>query len=452
MRVTAGRESHRMDFARFKPWEDPAMTQSVSTTETRVLVAIDIAKKANVVLIEHPDGKRRHFRVANKKEDFFRLTRYLEGLNYSCLVGFEATGNYHRPLAYHLHTKGFPLRLVSSLAVSRTREALYNSWDKNDPKDAQVILHMLKGGMTQIYWDPLVHEGNDIQEISKTFYQVSLRKVRVQHSIMTHFLPLYFPEAQKYFRCSRAEWFSKFLLLFPNPAAVLKYTEEEFVEFAWGEVGRKQSKASWLKDFYQTAAGSIGLPVSEDSEAIQMFRIVLQEHHSLCRLLKTIEGRAAAFLRDNSDFRRLQTIPGIGPIIALTILAEAGNIRRFSHYKKFLKFCGFDLSTQRSGQSCGTSKISKRGNSRLRYAFWMAGVCALRMRENTFRKKYESYVKSDPLNADLKRKAYTAVAAKVARVAYSIIKNESEYRCYYESDLPSGTIPSPRAVEAVLTS
>jgi transposase len=233
---------------------------------------------------------------------------------------------------------------------------------------------------------------------------------------------------------------------------VLKYTEEEFIEFAWSKVGRKQSKAIWLKDFYRTAKDSIGLPVPEDSEAIRMFRIILQEHQDLCRLLKTIEKRTAHYLQDNADFHRLQTIPGIGPIIALSVLAEAGNLRRFSHYKKFLKFCGFDLSTQQSGQTRGASKISKRGNSRLRYAFWMAGVCALRMRENTFRRKYESYVKTDPLNADLKRKAYTAVAAKMARVVYSIIKNESDYRCYYESDLPSGTIPSPRAVEAVLTS
>ena len=33
---------------------------------------------------------------------------------------------------------GFEVRLVSSLALARTREALHNSWDKNDPKDAQV--------------------------------------------------------------------------------------------------------------------------------------------------------------------------------------------------------------------------------------------------------------------------------------------------------------------------
>ena len=76
----------------------------------------------------------------------------------------------------------------------------------------------------------------------------------------------------------------------------------------------------------------------------------------------------------------------------------------------------------------------------------------MRMRENTFRQKYENYIKADPVNKDLKRKAYTAVAAKMARVADSVIKTGTDYRCFYESAIPSGKIPSLRAVEALLTS
>jgi len=49
-------------------------------------------------------------------------------------------------LAYRLGAAGFDVRLVSSVALARTREALNNSWDKNDPKDAQVILHMMQIG------------------------------------------------------------------------------------------------------------------------------------------------------------------------------------------------------------------------------------------------------------------------------------------------------------------
>jgi transposase len=418
------------------------MTHKYGNIGEIILVAIDIAKKNNAVLIQFQDERRKKFIVANKLSDYQEFTAYLKSQRFPCIIGFEATGNYHRPLAYYLQQEGFDLKLVSSVAAARTREAMYNSWDKNDPKDAQVILHMLKTGLTQTYHDPLLHGINDIQELSKTHYQVSLRKTRIQHSIMTHFLPLYFPEVQKYYCTSRAQWFSSLLLRFPSPSTVLKYTQKEFIEAARDVTGRKVNKAAWLTDFYETASSSIGLPVDEKSEAIMMFRLVLQEHQHLCRLRQSIEERAKLYLKDNTDYNRLQTIPGIGPVIALTILAEAGDLRRFSHYKKFLKYCGLNLSTQQSGSFRGTSKLSKYGNARLRSAFWLAGTVAIRMRENTFRKKYENYIKTDPNNSDLKRKAYTAISAKMARVAYALIKTEKDYRCFFESSIPSGKIPS----------
>jgi hypothetical protein len=92
------------------------------------------------------------------------------------------------------------------------------------------------------------------------------------------------------------------------------------------------------------------------------------------------------------------------------------------------------------------SKLSNHGNAHLRCVFWMAGTVAIRMRENTFRKKYENYIKADPGNPDLKRKAYTAVAAKMARVAYGLIKSERDYRCYYESSIPKGNCHSNRVL------
>lgn len=79
------------------------------------------------------------------------------------------------------------------------------------------------------------------------------------------------------------------------------------------------------RDFYYTAKTSIGLPISEDSQAINMFRIILSEHQSLCQTQKNIEETAENFLNENVDYHYLKSIPGIGPIIALTILAEGGN-------------------------------------------------------------------------------------------------------------------------------
>jgi transposase len=428
------------------------MTASVSNTLPILWVAVDIAKTHHVVLLEFPDGHRRHFRIANNLEDFAKLSVLLSGSGYRCRIAFEPTGDYHRPLAYFLQVQGFSLCLVSSVAVARTREALYNSWDKNDPKDAQVILHLLKTGATQIYYDPLAHGSHDLQELANTYQQVSLAKVRLHHTLRTHYLPLYFPEAERYLHSTRAEWFTQLLLLAPCPAAVLKYSLPDFFQAARSLEGHKNDKARWLADFYQTARTSVGLPVAEDSQAIAMFRLVLQQYLQLCRLRRQLEQHAVALLAQQPDFRRLQTIPGIGPILALIILAEAGDLRRFSHHRKFLKYCGLNLCTEQSGQFRGTSRLSKRGNARLRYAFWMAGAVAVRAKQNSFTQKFCDYTRHDPSNPDLRRKAYTAVAAKMARVVYAILKAGTDYRRFPEVTIPGGRIPSLRAVEAITTS
>ena len=237
------------------------MAQVTFSAEKAVLVAIDIAKIRNDVLVQLADGTRKSFKVANNIQDYNNFSTYLRSLKCHCVIGFEATGDYHRPLAYYLQKEGFTLRLISSLAIARTREAMYNTWDKNDPKDCRAILHMLLTGVTQTYYDPPGF--NDIKEISGTYYQISLRKVRVYHAILTHFLPLYFPEVEKYLHNSRSGWFFSLLLKFSCPTSIRKYSKEEFIKIAWSLVARKgkENRKIWLTDFYETAGQSIGLPV-----------------------------------------------------------------------------------------------------------------------------------------------------------------------------------------------
>lgn len=429
------------------------MTNPQSTPEAVVWVAIDVAKDRHEALIEAPGWKsRKKFQVQNTSEEFRAFADFLHSLGSTVRIGFEPTGNYHRALAYFLHSEGFQLELISSLALARTREAMHNSWDKNDPKDAQVILHLLKARLTQHYHDPIVHNLNDLQELSKTHHHVSLEKTRTQHRLLTHYLPLYFPEIARYHSSSRSEWLWRLLIEFPTPRSITRLSREEFVRKAWSLVGRKVSKERILIDVYLTAQASVGLPAEENSETVAMLRFVLRQLVTLCQLRDSIEERADALLSSNEDYQRLRRIPGIGPISALTILAEAGDLRRFSHYRQFLKFCGFDLATEQSGQFRGLSRLSKRGNARLRAVFWMAASVAVRMRENSFRAKFERYMRSDPGSADRKRKAYVAVAAKIARVAFALIRSGADYRCFHEVAVPSGRTRSARAVEAIPTS
>jgi transposase len=411
-------------------------------------VAIDVAKKFNMVLVDGPEGKRR-FRVANTRKDHDRLVCFLHGCAGPCRVGLEPTGNYHRPIAYRLLQEGFEVLLISSVAAARYRDALFNSWDKSDPKDAAVILEMLKEGRALYYHDPLVAGTHDLQELSKTYMQVSLARTRLQHSLLTHYLPLLWPEFARYWRTTRNSWFVTFLSRFPTPGSVLALNKEAFIHEAWPLVGRKVNKRTRLEEIYELAGETIGLPVDVDTLAVRAFRLQLSRYLDLNHHRAQLESWAESVLADREDARLLRTIPGIGAVLALMILAEAADLRRFAHHRQFLKFCGFDLAKIQSGNSRGKERLSKRGNARLRYAFWLAATVAVRQRENSFRDKYERYVSPDPLDTDRKRKALTAVAAKMARVAYGILKTRSPYRPYFESAVPSGPISIARAVEAI---
>ena len=422
------------------------MARHEPTPSDATLIAIDVAKTRNEILVEQPgQPRRRRLTVLNTRADHDRLLELLGGIRAPVIAAFEATGNYHRPLAWRLIEAGIEVRLVPSVALARTREAIHNSWDKNDPKDAQVILHLLRTGLTQRYHDPLAHGLNDIQELSKTHEAVSKAKTEVLHRILTHYLPLYFPEIERFRHNSRSEWFFCFLDRFPTPASITALSKEAFVAAAWNVVGRKVSKARLLADIHDTAASSIALPVAPDGEAVEMFRLVLAEALSLIHARDRIEARADVLLGDHPDYRRLRQIPGIGPIHALTILAEAGDLRRFGHHRQFLKFCGLDLATHQSGRYRGQTRLSKFGNARLRRAMWMAAQVAVRQKENSFRDKFERYIARNRRDADLQRKALSAVAAKMARVVHAVIKSGRDYRPFVEAGaVPSGRTPFRR--------
>jgi transposase len=317
---------------------------------------------------------------------------------------------------------------------------------------------LLRNHTTQRFYDPVLEQTNDLQELSKTHHQVSLRKTRLQHSLLNHYLPLYFPEAERFLCTTRAGWFARLLIEFPTPQAVTSLPETKFLKRAVKLLRTKHSKERVLRSFYAQAQASIGIPVALDSQAVATFRLLLREHLDLCGKRAELEKTAHELLKERKDYQLLRSVPGIGPIIALAVLAEAGDLSRFHHERQFLKFCGLDLSTAQSGAFRGRSQLSKRGNSRLRAALWMAATVASRMSENSIRRKFDRYIKVNPTDANLRRKAYTACTAKMARTIYGLVKHQQPYRAYPEEAVPEpdGRTRSPEplrpAAQAAVTS
>ena len=116
------------------------MADTTHATTACHWIAIDVARYWNAVLIETATGQRHRFRMANNAEDLDRLIAFVTSLGGRCRAALEPTGDYHRSVAHRLLSAGVEVVSISSLAQCRYREAMFNSWDKNDPKSAAVIL------------------------------------------------------------------------------------------------------------------------------------------------------------------------------------------------------------------------------------------------------------------------------------------------------------------------
>jgi transposase len=90
------------------------------------------------VLIELDANHRRRFRMTNTLQEYERLVSYLRQFDGPALVGFEATGNYHHPLAYFLHA-------VEGLLAHSHRPA-HRSHRRSGLRLPQRVCDLLLGG------------------------------------------------------------------------------------------------------------------------------------------------------------------------------------------------------------------------------------------------------------------------------------------------------------------
>lgn len=119
----------------------------------------------------------------------------------------------------------------------------------------------------------------------------------------------------------------------------------------------------------------------------------------------------------------LRTIPGVGRVVALTILAEVPFIASFRRAREVAAFAGLTPTTQESGTSVRRrGRMSKEGSSALRSQLYMAALNAAR-RETPLRRPYEALV----ARGKPKRVALGATMHRILRVAYGVIKHETPF-------------------------
>jgi len=120
-------------------------------------------------------------------------------------------------------------------------------------------------------------------------------------------------------------------------------------------------------------------------------------------------------------FRLLKSIPGIGRILTLTIIYEIGDVNRFESVQKFSSYARLvKCKAESAGKTYGTQG-NKIGNAHLKWAFSEAAV--LHLRGNDKAKNYLATLQKRMS----KGKALSALAHKMGRCVYFMLKNETPF-------------------------
>jgi transposase len=150
--------------------------------------------------------------------------------------------------------------------------------------------------------------------------------------------------------------------------------------------------------------------------------LAIQSNLALLRCLdeqiKALEKSALVQARMKPEFEKVRTIDGIGNILGMTIMYEAGTMDRFKTVGNFASYCRcVDSQRFSNGQKKGSGN-SKNGNKYLGWAFVEAAHHAARSNER-IRRYYQR--KRAKRNTAL---AVKAVAHKLARACYHVLRDQ----------------------------
>ena len=161
-----------------------------------------------------------------------------------------------------------------------------------------------------------------------------------------------------------------------------------------------------------------------DNEFVQRnvdldLNIIAFYRHELSSIECFIEKHAKH--HNGSDYHILTSFPGIGRILALTILYEVGDIARFSTVQDFASYSRLiKCKAESAGKSYGTQG-NKIGNAHLKWAF--GEIAVLYLRGNDKAKAHLLKLQKRMSKA----KALSALAHKIGRCVYYMLKNQKVF-------------------------
>lgn len=144
-----------------------------------------------------------------------------------------------------------------------------------------------------------------------------------------------------------------------------------------------------------------------------------------------LEDQVELSAEQQATMRLLKTVPGIGKVIAHVVVAEIGDVRRFSSAKALCNWAGLTPRVRNSGAVVRHGRISKEGSPLLRGAMCQAANVACRISKR-WKGVYENLAKRRG-----KRIAKVAIARRLLTVVFHMLTRNEPYQKSHAEKRPA---------------
>jgi transposase len=336
------------------------------------------------------------------------------------MVAMEATGHYWLSLFSALVDDGFSVSVYNPFQIKSFRGAFHNRRQKTDVIDAIIIANYIRtfGGYACILPSEALMS---LKQLTRYRSDLVHNISAVKNQVLT-ILDKIFPEFNSLLSNTFGVTGKAILQIAPTPEMILALSAKKLLKIV-SAASKGRLKQDFVDRLKVAAKNSFGIKLTTKACVFEL-RQLMNTIVFLEEQVDELDTEIKSIYDDLDNF--LTTIPGVGEILAPLILAEIGDIGKFSEPAKLVAFCGIDPSANQSGQKMsGNEKTPKRGSPYLRWAVFRAAFAAIRsdphLQEYYGRKKAEGkhhYV------------ALAGVQRKLLQIIWAVLTEQRPYRPY----------------------
>ena len=287
-------------------------------------------------------------------------------------VVMEATGVYHLPILFYLREKGIFVSVINPFVMKEyASRGLRRA--KTDKQDSITISNYGIDNWFRLKdFEASEEIYSELKLLGRQYkYYMELHVKNLQE--LTHLLDYVMPGIKgklgSWNEASGKDKLSDFVEKYWHYDNITKMSKEEFIidYCEWAKNKKYHQNKNKAIEIYELARDGISTLSSSTPSTKMLVLEAIKVLRQVNNTLSVILTRMKEISKSLPEYWVVRQMGGVGDVLAVKLIAEIGDVRKFHNAKALVAYAGIDAPPYQSGNFIGTHrKISKRGSSTLR--------------------------------------------------------------------------------------